>query len=418
MLDIDLIRKDPAAVAHALCARGTPIDLSEVLAADERMRANSTARQTLQSRRNTLSTEIGAAMRAQDGETARRLRDEVQEVNAAIPVTTTAIDHDTEALRDMLLRLPNLPARDVLPGTSETDNTLMGSYQNGPLPKGRSHEEIGQDLGMMDFEVAAGMSGSRFVVLSGQLARLERALGQFMLDTHTTQHGYREVSPPLLVRENALVGTGQFPKFMDDVYATGGHYLIPTAEVPLTNLVADRIVEPPYRYTARTPCFRLEAGASGKDTKGMLRQHQFMKCELVAIVRPEEGEFEHERMRRAAEAVLLALELPFRTMRLCAGDLGFSARRTYDLEVWLPGQRAYREISSVSWCGDFQARRMKARCRGADGKTQFVHTLNGSGLAVGRTLIAIMENYQTETGFRIPRVLRPYMGGIEEVTPC
>jgi seryl-tRNA synthetase len=425
VIDINLIRQDPTAVAAALGSRGTPVDLTELLGADERLRANKMSRQTLQSRRNALSGQIGEAMRAMDHETAQRLKDQVQEVNAAIPLLDTAIDLDTKIVQDMLLALPNIPAPDVPVGRDEDDNLFVSHGHDVPNEsvRGRPHEEIGNALGMMDFESAAAMSGSRFVVLFGQLARLERAIGQFMLDYHITNHGYREVSPPLLVKDTALVGTGQLPKFADDLYATGGQYLIPTAEVPLTNLVADRIFDAdlirtafPLRLTALTPCFRSEAGAAGKDTRGMLRQHQFMKCELVAITTPEEADAEHERMLVAASSILEKLGLPFRVMKLCTGDLGFSARRTYDIEVWMPSQGVYREISSVSWCGDFQARRMKARYRAADGKTAFVHTLNGSGLAVGRTLIAIMENYATDNGIRVPAVLQPYMGEIREIT--
>jgi seryl-tRNA synthetase len=327
---------------------------------------------------------------------------------------------------EILAGLPNLPAEDVPDGPDETANQVLRHHGDAPhfdfTPL--SHEAIGEGLGMMDFARAGKLSGSRFVVLRGTLARLERALGQFMLDLHTTKFGYTEVSPPLLVRDGALFGTSQLPKFSEDQFrTTEGYWLIPTAEVPLTNLVADEILDEgtlPLRYTAWTPCFRSEAGAAGKDTRGMIRQHQFEKVELVSITRPEDSVAEHERMTKCAEEVLKRLGLAYRLMLLSTGDMGFAAQKTYDLEVWLPGQGTYREISSCSNCGAFQAQRMKARYRPAGGKgTLPVHTLNGSGLAIGRTLIAILENFQRHNGaVAIPSVLQTYMGGQEVIEPC
>ncbi len=329
------------------------------------------------------------------------------------------------AVRDALAALPNRLDPDVPPGADETSNVVLQPVGEPPAfafwP--REHFELGEALGLMDFEAAARIAGSRFTILRGALARLERALGQFMLDLHTGEHGYTEVSPPLLVNEAAVFGTNQLPKFADDLFkTTDGRWLIPTAEVPLTNLVNGQIVpvaDLPIRVTALTDCFRKEAGAAGRDTRGMLRQHQFRKVELVSITAPDASDAEHERMTRCAETVLERLELPYRRVLLCAGDTGFGAAKTYDLEVWLPGQGAWREISSCSNTRDFQARRMNARLRGADGKPAgFVHTLNGSGVAVGRALIAVMENYQDEAGgITVPPVLRPYMGGLERIGP-
>ncbi|MDI1364159.1 MAG: serine--tRNA ligase, partial [bacterium] len=330
-------------------------------------------------------------------------------------------------LKDLLASLPNLPAADVPPGEDEAGNVEIRRWGDaGKLPAGRlnapkDHVDLGAALGGMDFEAAARMSGARFVVLKGQIARLERAIGQFMLDLQTVKHDYVEVSPPLLVKDEALFGTGQLPKFAEDLFrTTGDHWLIPTAEVSLTNIIREQVVDEvqlPLRMTALTPSFRSEAGASGRDTRGMIRQHQFYKVELVSITTPDQSEAEHERMVGCAEAVLRALNLPFRTMLLCNGDMGFGARKTYDLEVWLPSQNTYREISSCSNCGDFQARRMDARFKRAGEKgTQYVHTLNGSGLAVGRTLVAVLENYQDESGrITIPDVLIPYMGGVTHI---
>jgi seryl-tRNA synthetase len=364
-------------------------------------------------------------MRAGNSARAEELKAEVNEIKAFVQAGEARERELDKALHTALAVLPNIPLADVPVGKDESGNVEVRRHgEPRRLNSPREHFEIGEALGMMDFERAAKLSGSRFTVLSGQLARLERALGQFMLDLHTTEHGYTEVQPPLLVRDDALFGTGQLPKFEEDLFfvqhGEGRLGLIPTAEVPLTNLVMGEILTHeslPRRYTALTPCFRSEAGSAGRDTRGMLRQHQFYKVELVSITDQESSLAEHERMTECAETVLKRLGLPFRTMALCTGDMGFGARKTYDLEVWLPGQNAYREISSCSVCGDFQARRMDARYRPKDGKgTAFVHTLNGSGVAVGRALIAVMENYQNEDGsVTIPDVLRPYMGGLERI---
>ncbi len=347
---------------------------------------------------------------------------EVDGLKGEITAQTEAETRLSAELRDILAGIPNLPDADVPDGADEHDNVEVRRYgEPFKLERVQDHVDLGVALGMADFEAAARMSGSRFTVLKGQLARLERALGQFMLDFQTQEHGYLEVSPPLLVRDEAVFGTGQLPKFAEDLFhTTDGRWLIPTAEVSLTNLVREQITpeeELPLRLTALTPCFRSEAGASGKDTRGMIRQHQFWKVEMVAITTPDESAAEHERMVQNAEAILKALELPFRTVALCAGDMGFTARKTFDLEVWLPSQDTYREISSISNCGDFQARRMDARCKRAGEKgTRFVHTLNGSGLAVGRTLVAVMENYQDEKGrIAIPQALHPYMRGVKHI---
>lgn len=377
--------------------------------------------QKLQSERNEKSQKIGEIKKAKGD--AAAIMDEV----AALKVRMGELEERERTLADSLnlhlSSLPNQLATDVPDGTDEKGNKEVRKVGEIKVKSSPDHSEIGLKLGMMDFETAAKMSGSRFTILSGGLARLERAIAQFFLDTHTQEHGYTEVSPPLMVKDNAAYGTNQLPKFMDDLFrTTRGDWLIPTSEVPLTNMVADMIVEDeslPRRYTAFTPCFRSEAGAAGKDTSGMLRQHQFYKVEMVSITKPEESEAEHERMTKCAETVLQKLGLPFRTMVLCAGDTGFGARKTYDIEVWLPGQQAYREISSCSNCGDFQARRMNARCRPKGTKdTRFVHTLNGSGVAVGRALIAVIENYYdpTDGGVFVPDVLKPYMGGILKIT--
>ena len=330
----------------------------------------------------------------------------------------------SDELNTILAGLPNMMASDVPDGDDEDENVEVRKVGEVKVASGPDHVDIGEKLGQIDFETAAKMSGARFVMLQGGMARMERALAQFFLDTHTGEHGYTEVSAPLLVRDNALYGTGQLPKFSEDLFKSEGtdHWLIPTSEVPLTNIVADLIVDEeslPRRYTAFTPCFRSEAGSAGRDTRGMLRQHQFYKVEMVGVTTPEESEAEHERMVQCAEAVLQKLEIPFRTIVLCSGDTGFGARKTYDLEAWLPGQETYREISSVSNCWDFQARRMNARCRPkGEKKTRFVHTLNGSGVAVGRALIAVVENYHdpSDGGVWVPDVLKPYMGGIEKIT--
>jgi seryl-tRNA synthetase len=347
---------------------------------------------------------------------------EVESLKREIAEQTATEAEVAARLREELARLPNIPALDVPPGEDETGNLEVRRWgEPDARNPAKDHVDLGAALGMMDFEAASRMSGARFVVLRAGLARLERALGQFMLDVQTQEHGYVEVSPPLLVRDEAVFGTGQLPKFADDLFrTTDGRWLIPTAEVSLTNTVAGVIIDEgssPLRLTALTPCFRSEAGASGRDTRGMIRQHQFQKVELVSITTPEQSEEEHERMVECAESILRRLELPFRTMLLCSGDMGFTARKTYDLEVWLPSQKTYREISSCSNCGDFQARRMDARSKRAGEKgSRFVHTLNGSGLAIGRTLVAVMENYQDEGGrIAIPQALHPYMRGLTRI---
>jgi len=437
MLDIKWIRENPQALAEALAKRpsyaaSAQSIVDDVLARDEARRAHLGELQAKQERRNAASKEIGNAMRDKNMALAETLKGEVNEIKAFIQNGEARERELDKALNDALSVLPNVPLPDVPLGADEHDNVEVRRFGDGLIAarqprmgnKPKEHFEIGERLGMMDFERAAKLSGSRFTVLSGRLARLERALGQFMLDTHTTEHGYTEVQPPLMVRDEVLYGTGQLPKFEEDLFFTPHGEsrlgLIPTAEVPLTNLVREEITQHdrlPLRMTALTPCFRSEAGSAGRDTRGMLRQHQFYKVELVSITDQESSLAEHERMTECAEAVLKKLELPFRTVALCTGDMGFGARKTYDIEVWLPGQNSYREISSCSVCGDFQARRMNARYKDKDGKGNlFVHTLNGSGTAVGRALIAVMENYQNEDGsVTIPEVLRPYMGGLEKI---
>ena len=429
MLDIKWIRENPQVLADALASRGQSPEaaraaVDDAIAKDEARRAHLVALQEKQERRNAASREIGNAMRAGDSARAEELKQEVAGIKEFIQsgeATERALD---KALEDALAVIPNLPLADVPVGRDEADNVEVRRSGEPKHPNwAKEHFELGEALGQMDFERAARLSGARFTVISGQLARLERALGQFMLDLHTTEHGYTEVIPPLLVRDDALYGTGQLPKFEEDLFfvphGEARLGLIPTSEVPLTNLVREEIVageKLPLRFTALTPCFRSEAGSAGRDTRGMLRQHQFNKVEMVSITDAESSVAEHERMTECAEAVLKRLGLPFRTVVLCSGDMGFGARRTYDIEVWLPGQNAYREISSCSVCGDFQARRMNARYRSGDGKPQFVHTLNGSGVAVGRALIAVMENYQNEDGsISVPEALKPYMGGIDRI---
>jgi seryl-tRNA synthetase len=426
MHDIRTIRDNPDAFDAALKRRGLAPLAAQLLDIDRRRRAAITESEQTQARRKALSKQIGAARGR--GEAADALMTEVGGLDAvqkAAEQKASAADAELEAI---LAGVPNLPDVDVPDGADERDNKeirRVGHPRNFAFDP-KDHVVIGEGLGLMDFAAAAKMSGARFVVLRGQLARLERALAQFMLDLHTAPEagalgGYTEVNPPLLVRDNALYGTGQLPKFAEDQFrTTNGFWLIPTAEVPLTNLVNDSIVDEkdlPLRYTAWTPCFRSEAGAAGKDTRGMIRQHQFPKVEMVSITTPDQSEAEHQRMTGCAEAVLKRLGLPFRTIVLCTGDMGFGARKTYDIEVWLPGQDTYREISSCSNCGDFQARRMNARYRPRDGKgTRHVHTLNGSGLAVGRTLIAVLENYQNADGtVTVPEALRPYMGGLDTI---
>ena len=390
---------------------------------DAASRAVTTRLQEMQARRNEASKLIGQAKAKKDEAAAAALMAEVAALKETMPVEEQNERDAQKAVHDALAAIPNLPAADVPPGKDEDDNVEVRRSGEPRQPNfaAKEHFDLGEALGQMDFEAAAKMSGARFVVLKGQLARLERALANFMLDLHTGEFGYTEVNPPMMVRDDAAFGTGQLPKFEEDLFrTTNGFWLIPTAEVSLTNLVRESILteaELPLRLTAWTPCFRSEAGSAGRDTRGMIRMHQFSKVELVSITAPEKSDEEHERMTSAAETVLARLGLPFRTMTLCAGDMGFSARKTYDIEVWLPGQGRYREISSCSNCGDFQARRMDARYRVAGEKgTRFVHTLNGSGLAVGRTLIAVMENYQQGNGaIAVPDALKPYMGGIEVI---
>ncbi|HLW90858.1 MAG TPA: serine--tRNA ligase [Roseiarcus sp.] len=479
MHDIKLIRDDPEAFDAGLARRGLPPQAAALLALDDKRRAAILALQKTQERRNSASKEIGQAMGKKDFALAEALKAEVADLKTKMPALEADERAALAALETELAAIPNLPAADTPNGRDENDNVEIRRYGEEPhFPNSyrpREHFDIGEKLGLMDFETAAKLSGARFVVLKGALARLERALAQFMLDLHTSEHGYEEIAPPLLVRDQAMFGTAQLPKFREDQFATGIEefgpadldyfiyqmhnngvgdrvfeprerygiqvpqltrdaadtlaqfkpqpnrlWLIPTAEVPLTNLVRESIVDEaklPLRYTAGTYCFRAEAGAAGKDTRGMIRQHQFYKVELVSITTPEQSRAEHERMTACAEEVLKRLGLHFRTVALSTGDLGFASQKTYDIEVWLPGQGRFREISSCSNCGDFQARRMNARFKGADAKaTRFVHTLNGSGVAVGRALVAILENYQNPDGsVTVPDVLRGYMGGLERI---
>nr|WP_176074160.1 serine--tRNA ligase [Brucella intermedia] len=480
MLDIKWIRENPETLDKALAKRGAQSLSSELMALDEKRREYVGKVQAAQERRNAASKEIGKAMAAKDAATADKLKAEVAELKDFLAQAEDEERRLTRELNDALSSIPNIPLEDVPLGKDESDNVeirRIGNQRNFAFQP-KEHFELGEALGYMDFERAAKLAGSRFTVLKGPLARLERALGQFMLDLHTTEHGYMEVMPPLLVNDKSVYGTGQLPKFSEDLFRTADqenlerdlkeHYdaawdvaqqaiarepyrspneilgslrtsmkspekvsfgladnpsrrwLIPTAEVPLTNLVADEIVDAkslPQRYTALTPCFRSEAGSAGRDTRGMLRQHQFLKVEMVSITDADSSIEEHERMTACAEEVLKRLGLPFRTVVLCTGDMGFGAQKTYDIEVWLPGQNTYREISSCSVCGDFQGRRMNARYRPEGEKsTRFVHTLNGSGVAVGRALIAVMENYQEEDGsIHIPEALQPYMGGLTRI---
>jgi seryl-tRNA synthetase len=422
MHDIRAIRDDPAAFDQAMAARGLAAPSTALLELDAELRAVQTALQAAQSRRNDASRLIGQARAAKDDASATRLMGEVDELKSTIAGLGEDENRLADMLRDQLAALPNAPAADVPAGLDESANLEVRRWgEPWTIPDAKDHVELGANLGMMDFAAAARISGARFVVLKRGLAQLERALGQFMLDLQVNEHGYVEVAPPLLVRSEAVFGSGQLPKFAEDLFATtDGRWLIPTAEVPLANLVREQITpeeELPLRLAALTPCFRSEAGASGKDTRGMIRQHQFDKVELVSVATPEQSEDEHERMTSCAETVLRRLELPFRTMLLCAGDMGFSVRKTYDLEVWLPSQKMWREISSCSNCGDFQARRMEARCKATGSKgARFVHTLNGSALAVGRTLVAIMETYQDEGGrIAVPQALHPYMRGVTHI---
>jgi seryl-tRNA synthetase len=417
MHDIRLIRDDPEAFDAALARRGVEAISAAILALDTARRAVATSMQEAQNRRNEASKAIGAAMGRGDKDEAERLKAEVAELKNTLPALEQEDRELTVALQDALARHPNLPDAEVPDGEDEGGNVEVSRWgvprEFDFAPK--EHADLGPALGL-DFETGALISGARFTFLRGQMARLQRAIAQFMLDRQTGENGYVECAPPLLVREESLFGTGQLPKFAEDNFqTTDGRWLIPTAEVSLTNSVREQILaeaDLPIRMTALTPCFRSEAGAAGKDTRGYIRQHQFDKVELVTICKPEDSTAEHERMTLAAESILQALDLPYRKVLLCAGDMGFTARKTFDLEVWLPGQGAYREISSISNCGDFQARRMNARYRheGAKG-TEFVHTLNGSGLAVGRTLVAVLENYQQADGsVDVPLALQPYMG--------
>lgn len=437
MLDINWIRANTAAAEGALARRrNVPFSAAELVAMDDRRRAVITRLEEAQAARNAFSKQIGQAKAHKDEARAATLLAEVAHLKDVIQQGEDERRVAEEALRSALLVMPNLPKEEVPPGDDESANVeYFGPNGNAATAAAarpakprfafapKEHFETGEALGMMDFEAAAKLSGARFVVLKGQLARMERALGQFMLDLHTNEHGYTEVQPPLLVRDEALYGTNQLPKFEEDLFfvphGEGRLALIPTAEVPLTNLVRDAIQREedlPLRFTALTPCFRSEAGSAGRDTRGMLRQHQFDKVELVSITTPEQSADEHERMLAAAEAVLKRLDIHYRVMTLSTGDMGFGAQKTYDIEVWLPGQDTYREISSCSVCGDFQARRMEARYRDAEGKVRHVHTLNGSALAVGRALIAVMENCQQEDGsIAVPAVLQPYMGGLATI---
>ncbi|HEY8335239.1 MAG TPA: serine--tRNA ligase [Tardiphaga sp.] len=479
MHDIKAIRDNPEAFDAALKRRGLAPLAASLMAIDEQRRTAILASEQAQARRNAASKEIGEAKKTKDNARADALMAEVTELKTTMPAMEAAVKAAEEQLKTALAEIPNLPLAEVPEGSDEHGNIVrhqFGAKRNYAFTP-KPHDDLGVAMGFMDFEAAAKLSGARFVVLKKGLARLERAIGQFMLDLHTNEHGYMEVNPPLLVRDDAMFGTAQLPKFEDDQFATSrksdeieaqdrfktevlkfcssydlkhrdaGYplsipelldlaveeakgkleyenrlWLIPTAEVPLTNLVRESILdekELPLRMTALTQCFRAEAGAAGRDTRGMIRQHQFTKVELVSVTTPEESSNEHERMLACAEEVLRRLELHYRVMTLCTGDMGFAAQKTYDIEVWMPGQGdggAYREISSCSVCGDFQARRMDARSRGPDGKPRFVHTLNGSGTAVGRALIAVMETYQQEDGsIAVPTVLQPYMGGLKTI---
>jgi seryl-tRNA synthetase len=431
MHDIRWIRDNPDAFDAALKRRGLEPLSKPLIALDEKRRAAILASEQTLARRNAASKEIGDAKKTKDNARADALMAEVGELKTKLPELEAAAKKYEDDLKTELAQIPNLPLDEVPDGSDEHGNVEhhhFGAKRNYAF-KPKEHVELGEAIKYMDFEAAAKMSGSRFVVLKKGLARLERAIGQFMLDLHSNEHGYTEVNPPLLVRDDAMFGTAQLPKFRDDQFAAGaidsggeGYWLIPTAEVPLTNLVRESILdekELPMRLTALTPCFRAEAGAAGRDTRGMIRQHQFTKVELVSITTPDESKNEHERMLACAEEVLRQLDLHYRVMTLCTGDMGFASQKTYDIEVWMPGQGEsgmYREISSCSVCGEFQARRMNARYRTKDGKVRHVHTLNGSGVAVGRALIAVLETYQQEDGsIAVPDVLQPYMGGLKVI---
>ena len=438
MHDIKWIRENPAAFDAALARRGLSGLSASLLALDEQRRTAIQKAEAAQARRNAASKEIGAAKKNKDEAAANALMAEVNALKEQMPALEAEEKQFSKQLDDALAGIPNLPFTEVPDGKDEHDNVEhhhFGAKRNYSFAP-KQHFELGEALGFMDFEAAAKLSGARFVVLKSGLAKMERALGQFFVDVHTTDHGYTEIAPPLLVRDEVMYGTAQLPKFEDDQFwavkgealsadssieaiKAGRLGLVPTAEVPLTNLVRESIVdekELPMRLTAYTPCFRAEAGAAGRDTRGMIRQHQFNKVELVSITTPEESKNEHDRMLACAEEVLKRLGLHYRVVTLCTGDMGFASQKTYDIEVWLPGQGMYREISSCSNCGDFQARRMNARVHGSDGKPRFVHTLNGSGVAVGRALIAVMETYQQDGGsIAVPDVLQPYMGGLAKI---
>lgn len=419
MHDIRLIRDNPDLFDRGLARRGLTPQSARLIAIDERRREVIGRLQALQERRNAASKEVGQAKAAKDEARAAALIAEVAQLKQDAPAAEaeqTAIEQELQAA---LSEIPNIPLDAVPDGPDETANVELHTVgEPRAIHDAKAHYELGEALGLIDFEAASRMSGARFAVLKGHVARLERALASFMLDLHTTEHGYTEIAPPLLVRDEAMFGTAQLPKFADDQFrASFDFWLIPTAEVSLTNLVREQILgedELPLRVTAGTPCFRAEAGSAGRDTRGLIRQHQFTKVELVSVTTPEKSLEEHERMLGCAEEVLKRLELPFRTVTLCTGDMGFSSQKTYDIEVWLPAQNTYREISSCSVCGDFQARRMNARYRPTEAKgPRFVHTLNGSGVAVGRALVAVLENYQQEDGsIAVPSALQPYMGGL------
>ncbi len=446
MHDIKTIRDNPQDFDAAMARRGLDAQSPAILEIDEKRRAVQTKLQDLQAARNEKSKSIGEIKKSggdpssPDGFDVASAVQAVMDEVAAIKDQMAALEEQDralgEALNGILLGLPNILAEDVPDGADEDENVEIRTWGEPKVGDNAAleHHDIGEALGLMDFETAAKMSGSRFVVLKRALARMERALAQFFLDVHTAEHGYMEVSPPLVVRAESLVGTGQLPKFEEDQFQSkdSDHWMIPTSEVPLTNLVREQILEEnefPMRFTAFTPCFRKEAGSAGKDTRGMIRQHQFYKVEMVSVTKPEESAAEHERMTECAETILQKLELPYRTVTLCSGDTGFGAQKTYDIEVWLPGQGRYREISSCSNCGDFQARRMNARFKREGDpsspsastrqgkKTTFVHTLNGSGVAVGRALIAVIENYYdpADGGIFVPEALKPYMGGVEKI---
>ncbi len=423
MFDIKWIRNNEEAFDAALARRGLAPQAAQLLALDDERRKTVLGLNEAQEKRNATSKQIGQAKAQGDEEKASALMAQVSELKAQVQQGEEKEREQTATLNEILSTLPNILAFDVPDGADEDDNEEISRW--GELKqydfKPKEHYQLGEDLGEMDFEAAAKIAGSRFVVLKGQLARLERALGQYMLDFQTQENGFVEVMPPLLLRSEALFGTGQLPKFAEDAFeTTDGRWLLPTSEVPLTNLVRESMLNEnqlPLRFSALTPCFRSEAGSAGRDTRGIIRQHQFNKVEMVAITDSKSSQAEHERMLNCAEKVMKNLDLPYRVVKLCSGDVGFSMQKTYDIEVWLPGQNTYREISSVSLAGDWQARRMNARYRNENGKPQFVHTLNGSGVAVGRALVAIMENYQQKDGsIAVPKVLQAYMGGLKSIS--